>query len=181
MLTPLENERDIVYRCQQGDLKGYRLIYNHFSQPLLRLGLSLLKSQEDAEDAVQATFVRLYLSVGQFQFRSSLGTYLFRIMVNTCMDTLKKRKNFRPQEFAGAESVYLSQDPLRLDLEKGVAALPERMRLCFVLFAVEGCKHSEIAEIMDLSIGTVKAHIFQAKSRLRRLFAEKWSGTGYEL
>ena len=64
---------------------------------------------------------------------------------------------------------------LRLELEEAIAALPERMRACFVLFAVEELKQSEIAEILDLKLGTVKAHIFQAKVQLRALLSEAYA------
>ena len=181
MLTSLENECEIVLRCQQGDVEAYQVLYHHFAQPLLRLGLRLLGQQEDAEDAVQMAFIRLYHTIDRFQFRSSLGTYLFRIMVNVCFDALRQKKQRRIRALENTDSVYQSQDELRLELEKSIAILPERMRTCFVLFAVEGFKHHEIAEIMGLSVGTVKAHVFQAKTRLRVLLSGGGNGCSHEM
>ena len=162
-------ERNLVKRCQKGDLKAYQALYNQYEQPMLRLGYRMLGQQQDAEDAVQETFIRLYRSIHKFEFRAAINTYLFRIMTNVCFDMLEKRKKMPAND---AEPVYTSQAPLRLKLEQHIATLPDRMRACFVMFAVEGFKQREIADILDLSIGTVKAHIHEAKMRLRKVLSE---------
>lgn len=139
---------------------------------MLRLGLRMLGRQEDAEDAVQTAFLKLYRGLVKFEFGAKLSTYLFRIMINVCLDALRRRKTgqtpaFDEEPFARAPNIEL-----RLQLEEAIAALPERMRACFLLFAVEEMKQTDIAEILDLSVGAVKSHIFHAKSRLRLLLAE---------
>jgi RNA polymerase sigma-70 factor (ECF subfamily) len=131
----------------------------------------MLGRLEDAEDAMQTTFLKLCRRLNQFQFGAKFSTYLFRIMMNVCFDMLQKRggKKF---ELSGIELTYLPSVDLRLQLEEAINALPERMRACFVLFAVEEMKQDEIAEILNLSVGTVKAQIFHAKARLRTLLAD---------
>lgn len=132
----------------------------------------MLGRQEDAEDAVQTAFLKLYRGVKQFQFSAKFSTYLLRIMMNVCFDLLQQR---RGQKTQGVEAVEISHTPrldLRLQLEEAINTLPERMRACFVLFAVEEMKQEEVAEILHLSVGTVKAQIFHAKARLRTLLAE---------
>lgn len=161
------NEKDLVKRCQQGDLQAYRALYHQFEQPLLRLGLRMLRQQQDAEDAVQETFVRLHRSISNFEFRSTLSTYLFRIMTNVCFDSLKKHKQ-RAIIAIPEEPAYTPQDPLRLKLEHHISELPDRMRACFVMFAIEGFKQREIADTLDVSVGAVKAHIYEAKNRLKK-------------
>ncbi|MCG3119309.1 MAG: ECF RNA polymerase sigma factor SigW [bacterium] len=133
----------------------------------------MLGRPEDAEDAVQMAFLKLYRGVGQFQFGAKFSTYLFRIMLNVCFDMRQKRRGHPEQ--ALAEEMEISHAPpvdLRLQLEEAINTLPERMRACFVLFAVEEIKQDEIAEILHLSVGTVKAQIFHAKARLRLLLAD---------
>lgn len=132
----------------------------------------MLGRQEDAEDAVQMAFLKLYRGLGQFQFNAKFGTYLLRIMMNVCFDLLQKRRRRKEQT---AEAVEISHAPrvdLRLQIEEAINALPERMRACFVLFAVEEMPQDEIAAILGLRLGTVKAQIFHAKARLRTLLAE---------
>ena len=89
LLQELENERELVQRCQAGELAAYEILYRHFELPLLSFGLRMLGRQEDAEDALQTTFLKLYRGVAKFNFDSKFSTYLFRIMMNVCFDGLK--------------------------------------------------------------------------------------------
>lgn len=168
-------DNDIVRRCQREDIQAYRLVYDHFAQPLLRLGMTMLNRQEDAEDAVQTTFLRLYRNIDQFDFKSKFGAYLYRIMVNVCLDMREKISRERAQAAPSVEPSYQPAYDLSLQLREAIATLPDRMRACFILFAVEDMKQTDIAKIMELSPGTVKAHIFQAKTRLQALLADSRS------
>jgi RNA polymerase sigma-70 factor (ECF subfamily) len=172
LIRELENEPEIIRRCQQGDLRAYETIYRHFEQPLLSLGLRMLGRNEDAEDAVQTTFLKLHRGLGRFRFGAKFSTYLFRIMMNVCFDMIQKHQSDRRRTQEETATHFSSSVELRLQLEEAIAALPKRMRACFVLFAVEELKQEEIAEILALSIGTVKSQIFNAKTRLRALLAD---------
>jgi RNA polymerase sigma-70 factor (ECF subfamily) len=121
---------------------------------------------------VQTVFLKLYRSISQFQFGAKFSTYLFRIMMNVCFDTMQKKKRDKGRAEEVLEAPCPPRVDLRLELEEAIAALPERMRACFVLFAVEELKQTEIAEILNLKLGTVKAHIFQAKAQLRALLSD---------
>jgi RNA polymerase sigma-70 factor (ECF subfamily) len=147
------------------------MIYEHYEQPLLRTARRILRQQQDAEDAVQSTFLKLYRGIGRFQYRSKFSSYLFRILLNTCFDSVdkKKRRAEEPLEWSNPSSE--EEYGTRLDLEDAIGRLPERMRNSFVLFAVEGFKQEEIADILNMKLGTVKANIFHAKSRLRTLLS----------
>lgn len=135
----------------------------------------MLGRQEDAEDAVQTAFLNLYRGVNRFQFGAKFSTYLFRIMMNVCFDAIQKRKRDKSRREEAIEASGPPRVDLRLELEEAIAALPERMRACFMLFAVEELKQSEIAEILHLKLGTVKSHIFQAKAQLRALLSEAFA------
>ena len=172
LVQELENERELVQRCQAGELAAYEILYRHFEQPLLRFGLRMLGRQEDAEDALQTTFLKLYRGVAKFNFDSKFSTYLFRIMMNVCFDALNKKKKMQTAELQEVEQSYAPGVDLRLQLEDAIERLPERMKACFVLFAVQGLKQTEVAAILDLNLGTVKAHIFQAKTQLRTILSD---------
>jgi RNA polymerase sigma-70 factor (ECF subfamily) len=172
LIRELENEREIIRRCQEGDLRAYEILYRQYEHALLGLGRRMLGQQQDAEDAVQAAFLKLYRGIGQFQFGAKFSTYLFRIMMNVCFDMIQKRRGDKKRDCGEREISHSSGVDLRLQLEEAIDALPERMRACFVLFAVEEMKQDEIAEILDLSVGTVKAQIFHAKARLRALLSD---------
>ena len=153
-------------------MRAYEILFRHFEQPLLRVGLRMLGSLEEAEDAVQTAFLKLYRSRTQFQFEARFSTYLFRVMLNVCFDRLRQRKGAHTQPLPEQELAYAPSIEVRLQLEEAIAQLPERMRACFIMFALEDMKQEDIAATLDLSVGTVKAQIFHAKQKLRGLLAE---------
>ena len=131
----------------------------------------MLGDQADAEDAVQTAFIRLHRGIGRFRGEAGIGTWLMRILINACHDTLRARK---PRfELQPAEPAPGPGPDLRLQLEEAILTLPERMRACFVLYAVEGFPQKEIAEMLRIREGTVKAQIFQARERLRAILTDE--------
>lgn len=147
------------------------MIYEHYRQPLLRTALRMLKNLQDAEDAVQTTFVKLYKGIAHFKFRSKFSTYLFRILINTCFDMLNSTKKREAGPLSDSDSSHQPDTELLTSIEMAIDKLPTQMRACFVLFAVEEFKQKEIARILDLSIGGVKANIYHAKCRLRDMLS----------
>lgn len=174
---PEDDEGAQILACQGGDLSAFEQIYRRHQQALLAVALRMLGRREDAEDAVQATLVRLFRSIDKYRFESQLGTYLMRILINVCYDTLdsRARRDRLDQQLESDEIAAPSRTAgadLRLQLEEAILTLPERMRACFVLFAVEGYGQQEIADMLDVRIGTVKAQVFQAKEKLRGLLTD---------
>lgn len=160
-------ETEIVRQCQQGDLKAFRKLFDSWHQPMLRVALRMLGNQHDAEDAVQTAFLKLHRSIGHFRFQSKLSTYLFQIVSRVCLDEIRKKGRGK---WVDLDKNQRSHDPdlsLKLTLEYAIEQLPDRMRLCFVLFAIEELKQDEIAEIMEMSVGGVKATLFQARKKLK--------------
>lgn len=154
-------------------MRAFEVIYRHFEQSLLNLGLRMLGRKEDAEDAVQMAFLKLYKGIRNYRFDAKFSTYLFRVAVNCCLDLLQKRKR---SEVRALEDIHFTAAPnveLKIQLEDAISQLPERMRACFILFAIQGMKQDEIASIMNVSIGAVKSHIFQAKAKLRVLITDR--------
>lgn len=169
----LETEEQLVRRCQHGDLNAFKQVFHIYEHPLLRVALRMMGQQQDAEDAVQNTFLRLYRSIKQFQFHSKFSTYLFRILLNVCTDMLSKRKKMAFVQLDDVHPCTSSGLDLGLYLQEAILQLPARMRACFILFAVEELKQTEIADILNLSVGAVKSNIFHARIRLRKLLDDK--------
>ena len=166
-------ETEIVQQCQQGNLKAYRWIFKKYGEPMLHIAKRLLISQEDAEDAVQETFVKLFCGIKSFRFQSKFSTYLFTILTRVCFDTIDRRKKMRVIDIQDEQHSYHPNPDLKIHLQQAIAALPTRMQVCFVLFAIEGFKQQEIAEILDISIGGVKSNIYQAKIKLQSFLNEQ--------
>ena len=166
-------EDQIIKDCQNNNIGAYKMIYDRYEQPLLHTALRIMGQQQDAEDAVQMTFNKLYKSIRNYHFGAKFSTYLFKILINTCFDLLKKRGRLKIADIdLNKISTYSSPDK-KIYLEDAILKLPDRMRACFVLFAVEGVPQNEIANILNLTVGGVKSNVYHAKTRLRALLSDR--------
>jgi RNA polymerase sigma-70 factor (ECF subfamily) len=145
---------------------AFKQVYDRYGQPLLRTAARILGKPQEAEDAVQETFLKLFRGIGGFHSDARFSTYLFQILHNTCMDVLRKRK---PAAAIGEMNVLgaPSSHELAHSLAQAVDGLPRQMRSCFVLFAVEEYSQEEVADILGVSVGTVKASVHRARNKLR--------------
>jgi RNA polymerase sigma-70 factor (ECF subfamily) len=161
------DEEAVVQRCQRGDLMAYRMIYERYEQPFLRTAFRMLGRQQEAEDAVQDTFLKLCRGIHHYKSGSRFSTYIFRILINSCYDMLRKRSPELSVDLDQAGFCHQPSSELRHSIEEAVTALPDQMRACFVLSAVEGLKQEEIAQVLEINVGTVKATLHRAKAKLR--------------
>ena len=173
----IENEDVVIRRCQQGEISAFETIYRHYEKPMLSVAYRMLSTKEDAEDALQNAFINLYRKIGQFKFDSAFSTWLYRIVINACLDTLKKGKHSShvPLDQAAELSEHVHTE-LDHHLQKAIDGLPPKMKACFVLFAVQGFKQREIAEMLQMKEGTIKAQVFEAKARLREVLSDRLRG-----
>src|SRR5262249_11594342 len=135
----------------------------------------MVGNRQDAEDAVQETFVKVYRAIAGFQGQSGIGTWLCRILINICYDVARRRqREADPEEHALEQRPAPGgQLPLRIALRSALRRIHPRHRMVFLLFEVEGLRHSEIASILEIPEGTSKAWLFEAKKELKRLLTEK--------
>ena len=185
----INDEFDLAEGCRRGDIEAYERLYRDHSARMKSIAFNMLGNRTDAEDAVQDTFVKVYHKAGQFKGRSAFETWIFRILVNVCHDLTRKKKRQLPRSetpLADNESMFNTCErgdlTMRLSLERTLEELPERKRMIFLLFEVEGFKHSEIAEILDIPEGTSKHLLFETRKALQESFGTaNQSGRGYAL
>ena len=138
---------------------------------LFGLAYRMLGSRADAEDTVQEAFLKVFRAARGFEGNSSLSTWTYRILLNCCYDAIRKRQRLAespaPSDFRAETKV-----PLKVALERALSLLNDRQRIVFLLFEVEGLKHSEIATILDVPEGTSRSWLFEAKVQLKRLLTE---------
>ena len=177
---------DLCHRCGEGDEDAFSEVYRRFGGALYASAWRILRSPQEAEEVVQETFLTLYRKGVEAQPRN-LGAWLHRVAANRALDRIRSRKRRAEvelrEELRGAPAAS-AHDPvvsthaatgdseavgytLGVDLERAVERLPERMRIVFLLHDVEGFKHREIGEIMEISDGSSKSQLFHARAMLR--------------
>lgn len=172
---------ELVRRCKQGDARAFEELYRAHSARLYSLLLRMVGAAEDAEDLLQDVFLQAHRKLDSFRGESSLGTWLYRLAVNQCLDCLRGRqsKMTRITESFEDEAVQEPASPApaipaaisRVDLERAIARLPEGCRLAFVLHDVEGFAHHEVAGLLGISEGTSKSQVHKARLKLRLMLS----------
>lgn len=165
--------------CQAGDLHAFERLYLLHGSRMKSMARNLLGTTSDAEDAVQDTFLKIQRSIGTFRGQSSFATWSFRILINTCYDA--RRSRMRKKEVSQDEPATPEAAPrpepraaaahptLRLALQRAVAQLTRQQREVFLMYEVEGMRHSEIAGVLEISETASKNTLFQAKKNLRQM------------
>ena len=171
--APNAEDRRLAARCAAGDALIFEEIYRRYGDRMKSIAWNHLGNVSDAEDAVQETFLKIHRAASTYTGEASFSTWVFRILVNTCYDVLRKRKR-RIEEAPIEETVERSaasiDDAKRMTLKKLLDELPEQRRSVFTLFEIEGLSHAEIGEILGISEGNSKWILFATKKELK----EKW-------
>jgi RNA polymerase sigma-70 factor (ECF subfamily) len=172
-------EAGLAAACLSGDLQAYERLYSLHGSRMKNLARNILGSSMDAEDAVQETFLKVQQSIATFRGQSSFVSWTFRILVNTCYDA--RRSRLRKKEVAADEPQHDDAPPrpepraavahpsLRLALERALAKLTRHQRDVFLLYEVEGFRHAEISEMLEITETASKNTLFQAKKNLRQM------------
>jgi RNA polymerase sigma-70 factor (ECF subfamily) len=147
-----ESSTDLAARCQAGDVEAFETVYRQHAARLYTLACRMAGSPEDGEDLLQEIFLQAYRKLGSFKGDAALGTWLYRLALNHCLDFVRSRqaKMNKLTETLDAEASFeptaRRETPIaRLDLERAVERLPEGCREAFVLHDVEGFDHKEVA------------------------------------
>lgn len=176
----METLEEAAARVARGDATAFQIIVSATSDRLVRLGARLLGNVSDAEDVVQEAYVKAYraLAAGEFDGRSRVETWLYRIVTHGAIDALRSRKR-RPVPADSLpeqswDGLALAEARLALaELADWLSILPEDQRVAIVLKSVEGLTTPEIAEILACSEGAVEQRLVRARAALR----EKRSGS----
>jgi RNA polymerase sigma-70 factor (ECF subfamily) len=177
------DDQALVARCQAGDLTAFEPLVEKYRQRVWRLALRMVRDQEEAWDVAQEAFVRAWQALPNFKGQSAFYTWLFRITVNVASDRLRQR-GARVRAF-GAEQVSeeemartmadsgaspadtATQSDQRRRIMQGLAALPDHHRTIIMLSDLEGLSYREIAEVLQVPMGTVMSRLHNARRRLR--------------
>ncbi len=162
-----ETLNQLLEGARKGDQRAFERLYRQTVGPVYGLCLRMTANPSLAEDCVQQTYLQAWRNLSRFRGDSALSTWLHRIAVNEVRGHFRKEARHDvevdEEEPAGPSSVTGAD----IDLERAISELPERGRAVFVLVGVYGYPHEEAASMLDMAVGTSKAHFHQARRRLQ--------------
>ncbi len=169
-----EDQKELILRCVRGERKAQFELYKLYSRQMFSICMRMLSQRDEAEDALQEAFVAAFKSIEQFKHESTFGAWLKRIVVNKCINAVN-RKNRSSWISINNDSIDIaeeeSEEPLSIEPEQLSAAiknLPEGCRMVFTLYAFENYPHAEVAQMLNISVGTSKSQYNRAKALLKQ-------------
>jgi RNA polymerase sigma-70 factor, ECF subfamily len=167
-------DEDLTSRCRRGDVEAFEVLYQRQAARIYTLACRIAGSPEDGEDLLQEIFLQAYRKLGSYKGEAAIGTWLYRLAVNHCLDYVRGRqaKMKKLTDTLDADDSYQPSarretPDMRLDLERALERLPDGCREAFVLHDIEGLDHKEVGELLGVAEGTSKSQVFKARAKLR--------------
>ncbi|MBX9784814.1 MAG: RNA polymerase sigma factor [Chitinophagaceae bacterium] len=169
----------LVQQCLKGDSSACRLLYNRYSQAMFNTALRIVNRRDDAEDVLQDSFIDAFQQLAGFEGRSTFGAWLKQIVVNKSISFLRKKKvlladidghadHIADEGPGDDEGFYFSVDTIK----KAIQQLPDGYRAVLSLYLFEEYKQEEIAQMLNISHGTVRTQYMRAKNKLVNILKE---------
>ena len=178
-------ELEAIERCRQGDISGLNVLYELHRTKVYHLSWRMLGSPQDAEDVLQEIFLKVFDRIKNYRGDSAFSTWLYRMTTNHCLDILRRRKIVAFLGFENAPEVEDKKDSEKaVDLglspavAKALAKIPEKQKACLLLREMEDLSYEEIAEALQLSLGSVKSNIHRAKAFLKEYLEKEGLTSG---
>lgn len=193
-----DSDRQLVEKARKGDSKAFEVLVKRYERRAYAVAYGMLRNGDDAQDVAQEGFIKAYRYLDRFKGSSSFYTWLYRIVVNLCIDHLRKRSRVTQVEYddrlrrpeggaeAGAElkPSTLDSNPRRSlarrelteQIQEGLDSLSDKHRAVIILRELEGLSYKEMAEVMKCSKGTIMSRLFHARRKLQEYLREYLGG-----
>jgi len=168
----LDIHKPIISKAQKGNPKAQKMLYELYAKAMFNICYRMMNNIAEAEDILQESFCEVYKKLNTFRYESTFGAWVKRIVINKCINELKRRKI----ELEYGDHIYPNetidepyQDDTLIQVEKikrAMGLLPDGYRVVFSLYLLEGYDHKEIAEILDITESTSKSQLARAKKKL---------------
>lgn len=179
-------ENDVVVRIKSGDRDAFNILVEEYQAQVVNIAYGMLSNREDAFDAAQEVFIKVYKNIGGFRMDSALSTWIFKITKNVCTDFLRRRKDVvsldseeenKPKlelpDTKHTPETEVERTETQRMVREAISQMEENYRLVITLFDIEGLSYDEIAQITDCPIGTVKSRLARAREKLKQFFLKK--------
>jgi RNA polymerase sigma-70 factor (ECF subfamily) len=167
-------EQALVRAALAGEGDAFGELVERYERAVFHLCLRTMRSEDDARDCAQEAFFKAYRGLATFNPSAKFSTWIFSIAYHACCERLERRKRFSDEEIPdraalgpGPADIAAERDAAAL-LHAAIAALPEKYRTVVTLYHLADRNYEEIAQVLELPLGTVKTHLFRAKALLRK-------------
>lgn len=173
------SEEAILQDCLNNDALAQKELYNRYSPRMLSVCYRFAHNREDAEDMLQEGFIKVFSQIHTFRNQGALEGWIRRIMVHTCINTLKKNKKFAENvELIHASSVQVREESIpsimqAKQLVECIRMLPIGYRTVLNLYAIEGYSHKEIGDMLDVEESTSRSQYTRAKQMLEDILVKR--------
>lgn len=174
-----EDESSLISLCLGGNRHAQQTLYKKYCDAMYNICYRMMGAQAEAEDALQEAFIDIFRRLDTFRQESSLGAWIKRIVINHCLNELKKRKmkfeELTDRTSEVPEEGYAEDDESAYEVQKVKAAimkLPDGYRTVLTLYLLEGYDHKEIADIVGIQESGSKSQYSRAKAKLRELLQD---------
>src|SRR5688572_3296562 len=183
---PHSSDHELIAAAKEGDEDAFAEIVSRYKNPITNFLYRFLNDYEEAVDLAQETFVRVYFALERYHTEYAFSTYIYRIATNLAISEIRKRKRrtllsltglfqsdaddtteFQPVDEKSLPDKNLIDDEQGRAIARAIATLPPKYRIPVILRDIEGKTYEEIAEIMDLGLGTTKSRISRARGLLK--------------
>jgi len=180
-----ESDQQIIEEVRSGNTRRYAILVDRHKERAMTLAVRLVGNREEAEEIVQDAFLRAFRGLDQFRGDARFTTWFYRIVYNLCMTKMSRRGPRHEtvdlldekQRDRGEEAVSvlerMEQEEFQAMLAEEVQRLPEKLKTAVTLFYVQEMSYEEMAETLDLPLGTVKTNLFRGRNLLRQRMLEK--------
>ncbi len=161
----------LINNCKKNDIKAQETLYRLYSSKLFSVCLKYSRNYEEAQDNLQEGFLLIFDKIDQFSFKGSFEGWIKRLMVNYILQQYRKETflNIVKEDIAdNIEEVEIDDENVSMDyLLKIIQELPDKYRLVFNLYAIDGYSHQEISDMLKISVGTSKSNLSRARVILK--------------
>ena len=180
----LANEQELISACINNNPRAQKMLFEQYAGIMLGVCARYCPNLEDAKDALHEGFIKIFKQISTFKGQSRLQTWMTRIMIFTAIDHFKKSIKFNYYENDEAiykatnssisEEIEYEEEQVNInDLYSIINELPDGYKVVFNLYAIDGFTHKQIAEKLNISVGTSKSQLARARKLLQKLVKEK--------
>ena len=165
----------LINDCKKGNTKAFEQIYRLLSPKVFAVCLKYSRNYEEAQDNLQEGFILIYEKINQFHFKGSFEGWAKRVVINYILQQYRNQGIFEiiSENLPDDSEIEVDEENVSLEfLTKIIQELPDRYRLVFNLYVMDGYSHKEIAEMLEINIGTSKSNLARAKAILKNKIEE---------